>query len=357
MKKTALFALLLLAVLPPLTAEVNRIVLRVNDHIVTLYDYKQRYNSRLQALEAANLPEAERSEARATLGESVFREMFDELLLLSRASHLRVEVTEAMVDDAVQRMREANRLNDEEAFESALAQAGMTRVDLREQARRNLLLQQVTSRELQSRVELEEEDLRRYYQGHLEEFAVPRRLELRSIVVLDSSALDAAARAALAAEAVSVLEAGIDQETWAETHSAAGETTELLDLGWVTKGDLAPEIEAGVWPLEAGAVSAPIAGRGGDHVVQVVAVDEAHVRPFAEVKEQVRRLEMSRLQEEAVTKMLNDFEKTSFVRIDPPPEAAGFRTSRGLPESGLGGPLGEEPEGLLATEPESADGG
>jgi peptidyl-prolyl cis-trans isomerase SurA len=355
MKKTAFLALLLLVV-PPLTAEVNRIVLRVNDHIATLYDYKQRYSARLRGVEAADLSETERAEALATLGESVFRDMFDELLLLSRASHLRVEVTEAMVDDAVQRMREANRLNDQEAFESALAQAGMTRTDLREQARRNLLLQQVTSRELQSRVELEEEDLRRYYQSHLEDFAVPRRLDLRSIVVLDSSGLDEGGRAALAAEAVSVLEAGIDQETWAEAHSKAGETTTLLDLGWVTTGDLAPEIEAAVWPLETGAVSTPIVGRGGDHVVQVVAVDEAHVRPFSEVKEQVRRLEMSRLEEEAVTKMLNDFEKASFVRIDPPPEAAGFRTSRGLPESGLGA-IGEEPEDLSTNEPASTDGG
>ena len=44
MKKTLLVALGLLFVLSPLAADVNRIVLRVNDHILTLYDYKDRYN-------------------------------------------------------------------------------------------------------------------------------------------------------------------------------------------------------------------------------------------------------------------------------------------------------------------------
>lgn len=337
MKKATLLSLCLLVALSPLAADVNRIVLRVNDHILTLYDYKDRYNNRLRAMRAAEMPETRRAEILSTLGETVFREMFDELLMLSRASHLKVEVTEEMVDASVSRMREANDLTDQAAFEAALAQAGMNEADLREQSRRNLLLQQVTARELQSRVELEEEDLRRYYQSRLEEFAVPRRVEARSIVVLDSSALDEEARSALAVEAASVLETGVDHEIWAEAHQKAGETTGVIDLGWVGQGDLAAEIEAAVWDLEAGRVSAPIAGRGGLHVVQVVAVEEAHVSPFAEVKDRVHRLEMSRLQQEAVTKMLTDFEKASFVHIDPPPEAAGFRASRSLPEAGLEG--------------------
>ena len=356
MKKPILVTLCLTLALSPLAAEVNRIVLRVNDHILTLYDYKARYNSRLQALRATEMPEEQRAEVLSTLGETVFREMFDELLLLSRASHLDVEVTEAMVDDSVQRMREASSLTDQTAFEAALAQAGMTEADLREQARKNLMLQQVTARELQSRVELDEEDLRRYYQSHLEEFSVPRRIEARSIVVLDNSGLDDAARAALAAEAADVLAAGVDHEVWAETRQQAGETTGVLDLGWVAQGDLAPEIESAVWDLEAGTVSEPIPARGGLHVVQVTAVEEAHVTPFAEVKDRVRRLEMARLQDEAVSKMLADFEKASYVRIDPPPEAAGFRTSRALPEPTLPGAApnqGQESTG----EPASADSG
>lgn len=331
------FVLCLLLAASAVVADTNRVVLRINDHILTLHDYRTRYSERLRSLQRAQMPEAERSGHLASLGESVFREMFDELLMLSRASHLGLEVTEEMVEDAMQRMREANGLDDVERFEAALAQAGLTRADLRRQARRNLILRHVTARELQSRVELEEEDLRRYYQGHLEEFAVPRRMQLRSIVVLDSSGLDEAARMALAAEAATVLEMGVDLETWAKTHSEAGETTDSIDLGWVEKGDLASELEPVVWSLEAGDVSPAIPGRGGLHVVQVVAAEDAHVKPFVDVKDQVYGLEISRLQQDAVTKMLTEFEEASYVRIDPPPEAAGFRTTR----AGVSDALGE----------------
>lgn len=333
--------------------DVNRVVLQVNDHIATLHDYRTRYGERLRALQAAPIPEEERATRLAELGESVFREMFDELLLLSKASHEGTEVTDEMVTSAVDSMREANGLADEEAFEAALASSGMTRAMLRDQARRSLLLQQVTAREIQSRIDLEEEDLRRYYQSHLEQFAVPARRQLRSVVVLESSALDEGARAALAGEIADLLRSGSDAlaEELAR-RSAVGETTELVDLGWVEQGDLAPAIEAAVWSLEPGSVSEPVAARGGLHVVEVVAAEAADVRPFVEVRDEVEQLELLRLQQEAVTAMLTDLESASFIRIDPPPEAAGFRTTRTLLEE----PVGEvAPPGDAAAEGE-ADG-
>jgi parvulin-like peptidyl-prolyl isomerase len=319
-----------------LAADVNRVVLRVNDHIVTLHDYQTRYSERVRALQRAEMPETEKSQRLSQVGESVFREMFDELLMLSRASHLGIEVTDEMVEDAVQQMREANGITTEEQFELALAQSGLTRVSVSDQARRNLLLRSVTAQELQARIELDEEDLRRYYQGHLEDFAVGQRMELRSIVILESSGLDESVRRDLAAEAVATLRTGVDVEPWVEQRREAGETTGLIDLGWVEEGDLAAELEAAVRDLGAGEIGEPTPSRGGLHVLQVVAVEEAHVRPFPEVRDQVESLEMGRLQQEAVDKMLTDFEQASYVRIDPPPEAAGFRTSRVTSDQDLG---------------------
>jgi len=359
MNRLRISALCLLLAAASLAADSNRIVLRVNDHIVTLTDFQLRYGERLRGIQQAQMPDDERARRLAGLGESVFREMFDELLMLSRASHLGLEVTEAMIEDSMTQMREANDLNDTEKFEAALAQSGVTREQLRDQARQNLLLQQVMAQELRSRVALNEEDLRRYYQSHLDEFAVGRRMNLRSIVVLDASGLDEAAREGLAAEAIEVLRGGADVEDWVAGHSEAGETTSLIDLGWVGDGDLASELQAPVWDLEAGAVAAPIASRGGLHIVQVLETEEAHVRPFSEVSAQVERLEMARLQRDATSKMLTEFEENSYVRIDPPEAAAGFRSSRAVVEDGFEALQATEPAGDSTTEddPLSGDGG
>lgn len=336
MNRLLSLAFCVLLATPALSADVNRVVLRVNDHIVTLHDYQSRYSERRRALQQAQMPETERSQRLSQVGEAVFREMFDELLMLSRASHLGIEVTDEMVEDSVQQMREANGIATEEQFDMALAQAGLTRVSVSDQARRNLLLRSVTAQELQARIELDEEDLRRYYQGHLEDFGVGQRMELRSIVILESSGLDDSARDDLAAEAVATLRSGVDVEQWVDARREAGETTGLIDLGWVEEGDLAAELEGAVRDLSSGEIGTPTASRGGLHVLQVVAVEEAHVRPFGEVRDEVENLEMGRLQQDAVDKMLTDFEQASYVRIDPPPEAAGFRTTRAAAEQDLG---------------------
>ncbi len=339
---------------PPAAADVNRIVLQVNDHIATLHDYQRRYGERLRALQRSPLSEAEKSAELAGLGEMVFREMFDELLLLSKASRDDVEVTEEMVDDAVTRMRESNGLTDDRDFDQALESTGTTRSMIRDQARRNILLQRTTARELQSRIELDEEDLRRYYQSRREEFAVPRRHQVRSVIVLDDASVSADEQAALASE-VATLMAG-DQDLfesrvaeWSDT----GRTTSIIDLGWVEEGDLDPQIEPQVLALAAGEVGAPIPARGGLHVSQVLAIEEEHTRPFSEVRDEVENLELLRLQQEAVTTMLSDLENSSFIRIDPPPEAAGFRATRSTTEdplSGLGPADGSGPDEAPATE-------
>ena len=61
----------------------------------------------------------------------------------------------------------------------------MTLDDLADQMRRNLLIRAVMGREVQQKIELEEEDLRRYYRDHPDEFSRPRRLQVREVVVTE----------------------------------------------------------------------------------------------------------------------------------------------------------------------------
>lgn len=318
--------ILLLAVLAaaPASADVNGIVLRVNDRIATLVDYRQRYQERLDALRRRGGDSDRLAELLAEAGRDTMCELFQELLVLSKADQLNLEATEEMIDEGVARAKEANGIESDEQFTRALAQAGMTEQAFREQVRRNLLIQQVVGAQLRERVDLDEEDLRRYYQSHLEEFQQPRRIHLREIVVLDSQGtaeerrkladrlVERAADAGLAAAAQ-----GLDAGDW---------VTDVIDLGWVEKGDLDADLEAAAWDLPAGALSEPVAARGGLHVLEVDEVEEARLSPFAEVKDRIRERERQRLFDQESAALLEEMAETSYVVDRPPPEAAGYRT-------------------------------
>lgn len=337
-------------------ADVNRIVLRVNDEIATLWEFEQRRRSRISEIQRADLPPERRQRLLADVGAQTMRDMYEELLVLSRAEQLDVVVSDREVAAAVAQTKAQFGIEDDQEFRAALASSGMTIEDLGEQMRRNLLIREVMGREVQQRIELEDEDLRRYYRDHPDEFSRPRRLEVREVVIPDEAASSDEARDELAADARSALLAGeAGSERLAEM-DAAGQATALLALGWIERGDLEPAIERGIWELEPGAVSEPIVARGGRHVVEILAEEQALLKPFVDVQEEIRsKLRAGRYQEE-MTNFLAELGDSSFVVQNLPPEAAGFSTTDGRESrdelSGFELALEEAPEAEIEDAPE-----
>lgn len=327
---------------------VNRIVLRVNDQIATLADYEERKQERAQMLQASDLDAAQKRQMMETAGRATMRTLFDELLLLSRAEQLGVEVAEASVDRAVERAREQAGIDNDEAFRQALAQSGMTLEGYREQLRRNLLMDEVINREVRARIELDEQTLRRYYRQHSDAFHEPEGLHLEEVVLLESSGgapeqLREAARW-IAAEVAK----GRSFSDVVTPLSRDGVATAVIDLGWIERGDLDAALAEVAWDLAPGEVSAPVPGRGGLHVLRLVERRDARQVPFEEVREQVRRRVGSERFQKDLETYLGELARTAYVVAEVPADARGFRefgeeSAEQLTET-VAGTAGEEAE-------------
>lgn len=320
--------LLLLAVTA--AAEVNRIVLRVNDRIATLRDYERRLGERVVAVRRAeNLDAAERQQRLATAGEDTLRDLFEELLILSRADQLGILPTEAEVEEAMLRMRESLGIATEEQFQAALAQSGMTLADLREQTRRNLLMRGVMGREVQPRVEIKEEDLRRYYLDHPDEFRMAEQVRLREAVVLEESGLsaDEMLRAADAIRREFAAGKTLEEAVAAQPRP---EVATVVELGWVGPGDLDSNLASAISDLEPGELSVPAAGRGGLHLVEVLDRTPSQLRSYDEVVAEIQARERDRLFQQELQEYLDELREKSYIVAEPPPGAAGFLASTGV---------------------------
>jgi parvulin-like peptidyl-prolyl isomerase len=321
--------LVLLVLLAPagLSAEVlNRVVLRVNDHIATLYDYQQRRAELVREIQRREQDPEERQRLVAEAGETVFSDLYQELLLRSRADQLAVTVADAQVDAYIAQIRQNFGIKTDQEFAAALASSGLTEATLREQARSNMRLQTVRDQEIRSRINIEEDDLRRYYRKNIEQFRQPEQLQLREVVVLDEGGLPTAEeRAAVAAEIRQAVASGKSLADAVVEYAGRGVTSNAIELGWVAPGDLDPSLEAAAWKLQAGTLSEPVAARGGLHLVQVVDRRESRVPPFSEVAEAIRAREQERVYLEEALKYMAELEKRSLVVATPPQEAANFR--------------------------------
>ncbi|HEX8050079.1 MAG TPA: peptidyl-prolyl cis-trans isomerase, partial [Solirubrobacterales bacterium] len=323
--RTLPLALLLLAPTVLRADVVNRIVLRVNDQIATLRDYellRQEVVGNISRRSDLGADEKQRLLQQAP--ELVDRDLYQELLLESRAQQLGVEVSRSQLDAAVENVKQNFGITNDEEFRAALAQSGMTEAQLRSSMEKQLRVREVMDREVRSRIQLEEEDLRRYYRKNIEQFRQPEQVHLREVVVLEQGGLATAEeRARLAAEIRQAVAGGKSLADAIAEHQPKGLTSNVIDLGWVTQGDLDPGLATAAWKLAPGAVSEPVAGRGGLHLLQVAERRESRLPAFAEVAEQIQERERERVYTEEFTKYLAELEKKSLIVAEPPQEAAG----------------------------------
>lgn len=321
----AAFVVLLAA--PPRSRadDLNRIVLRVNDEILTLYDYQKQKSMAVTQILSSQLPPAEQQERIAQVGKQITQELFRELLLESRAKQLRITVTDEQVEEAVQELLKRQGIEDEAALRQALASAGMTLDQLRDNMRREITFSQVVGREVTSKIDVAEEELRAYYRANTEQFVVPEERWLKEVIVLEASGASDEELAETAQEIREKLLQGGEFEEVIEPYRAAELTTGVIDLDWLEKNELDPDLAEVAWKLTPGAYSEPVLSRGGLHILHLAGLREEEQKPFKDVEDQILAIERSRRFNKQMQTFMADLERNAYVKEDLPPEAVGYR--------------------------------
>ncbi|MCB1032774.1 MAG: peptidyl-prolyl cis-trans isomerase [Acidobacteria bacterium] len=348
---SSVLAAWLLLSLPAAAGEVvNQVILRVNDRITTLYDYlDRRAGVRQEILRNEQLSPEDRERLLAELPQRVMRDIFQELLLESRADQLEIFVSQDEIDEEIQGMMKRNEITSQEQLVQALQSFGMDMEKFRQQFETEIRLQKVVGQEVRSQVTVEEDELRRVYRANLDAFTLPEQRNAREIIILEESSLSPEERESLAQETVGRLRAGGSLEAIAAELSDRQVASGVIDLGWVTSSEIDPSLQAPLWELSAGGVSDPIAGRGGMHILQLAGIKEATTEPFSEVKNRIKAREQNRLFAEKFENYLKELAEEAYIVDNVPPDAAGYREGVGAPKRDPFTILGEEIDGSEPT--------
>lgn len=311
--------------------DVNRIVLRVNDEIFTLYDYEERKARRSAGLMSdPSISPAQRQEKLAAVGKDVMQQALHDMLLLSQAKRAAVTVSDHEVDASIEDVKKEQGIETPEEFEIALSQAGLTMEELRANFRRDMSTGRLVQKEVTGKIEVSPDQMRSYYKNHPDEFKTPEERKLREVIVLEASGLP---------DAELVKQAGkLQQELSAPGAKAAeivgryqdqGYSSGLIDLGWLKKGELEKSLSEAAWGLEVGRYAAPIKARGGYHVVFLEEKRGGDLQPFAEVENQIQGRERQKRFGKEYRTYLAQLEKSSYIQENPPAEAIGYRSQLG----------------------------
>ena len=184
---TAALGLIVLIAVSPLRAEViEQVLVKVNGDILTKTEFEGRQVAMLRNRpEFANVsPEsAELRKAIADITPGLILEAVDELLLVQRGRELGMALGDEQFKSIVDNIKKQNNLEDDERFQAALKQEGMTMADLRRNLERQMFVSQVQQRDIADKISVTEDEAKAFYEAHKQEFTTQSQITLREILV------------------------------------------------------------------------------------------------------------------------------------------------------------------------------
>ncbi|HEY1207168.1 MAG: peptidylprolyl isomerase [Bryobacteraceae bacterium] len=156
--------------------------------------------------------------------------------------------------------------------------------------RRSFQMLVVDAALVSQRIALSDDQLRRFYDQNRDQYRIPERVHIRHIL-LKTTGKQPAEVAALEAKAQDLLKqikAGANFADLARKYSEdPGSGAKGGDLGWIVRDQTVKAFENAAFSLKPNELSGVIKTEYGFHIIQVLEKQEARVKPFEEVKDQI----------------------------------------------------------------------
>jgi peptidyl-prolyl cis-trans isomerase SurA len=281
----ALLLLLLPSLTPAAPKDLDRILVIVNDDVITETELRSRLvETRKQLeLEKIKLPPDD------VLRKQLLDRIVLEHLQLQLAAIMGIRVSDADVDKAIEMIAQRNKMTAEE-FRKAMIQSGLDVAAHRAQVRDQITIQQLLEREINNRVSVTESEVSHYLENPQNRASMDLSYNLSHILIsIPESASPETIQAAKkrAEDILRQLKAGTSFEQIAAGYSQGADALKGGSLGWKQAGEL-PELFLGaITNMAPGDISELLRSPNGFHILklndkrgaaQTEAVTQTHAR-------------------------------------------------------------------------------
>lgn len=224
------------------------------------------------------------------------------------------KLPETLIDDVVK--EKIKRVYGDRATATrTLQEQGKSFETFRQDEKETFLIQSWTFQKVSSeKIVISPHKIETYYQAHQNDFKLEDQVKLRIIVLNKTAASDPAAVRKMADEILVKIDAGTSFAEMASVYSESAQRTQGGDRGWVDRTYFKKELSDVAFGLKAGEHSKVIDLPEACYILLVEETRPAHVRPLAEVKEEIERSlkagEKARLEKQ----WINRLRAKSFVR-------------------------------------------
>src|SRR3954453_9548167 len=165
---------------------IEQIIVKVNGEILTKTELENRQIAALRQAGQQINPKTDDAQLRKMLDQvtpQLLVNTVDEMLLVQRGRELGYKMADDQFNSVLENIKKDNKIESDEQFQSALKAENMTLTDLRRNLERQMIVSRVQQNEVMSKIAINDEEARAYYDAHRSEFTSTRTITLREIFV------------------------------------------------------------------------------------------------------------------------------------------------------------------------------
>lgn len=271
---------------------VDRIVAVVNDEIIVFQDLNKMLEPVVDSLRASGQPPEKIKQLIYEKRKQLLDMLIDQKLILQESKLFTISVDEKEIDNAIERMKEANRLTDETLREALEAQ-NISMKEFRTNFREQIILGRMEHIEVRSKIVITKEDAKAYYESHRDQYQGSRQLHLRHLMVTAPGMAPPTEKEAARQKietALSALKAGesfVDVVKRYADRPFAGDGGEL---GLFQLNDLSPRLRSLVEKLSVGQFTPVIETDQGYQIIYLEKFVETQAVPLEKVSADIEDL-------------------------------------------------------------------
>jgi peptidyl-prolyl cis-trans isomerase SurA len=276
----------------------EQILVKVNGEIFTKSDLEQRQIAALrqkgQAIDLKSDPNnAQLRKALDEITPQIMVDAIDEMVIVQRGKELGYTLSDQQFKSVVDNIRKENKIETDEQFQAALKSENLSMADLRRNLERSMISQRVQQNEVLAKIGVTDDEAKKYYDAHMNEFTTPPTVTLREILVSvagDSKTMNVAADEAAQAKVLQIRKRAIGGENFEKLASEVSDSPSKANAGLIgplSVNDLSPDLRKMVESMKAGDVSEPLRTARGYQLLKLETITPTNTLPLDKAREQI----------------------------------------------------------------------
>jgi parvulin-like peptidyl-prolyl isomerase len=275
----------------------EQILVKVNGEIFTKTDLEARQVAALRQkglqFDKNDLSDQQLRQSLNSVTPQIMVDAISEMLVVQRGKELGYRLTDEQFTSILDNIRKENKLDSEEKLQAALKQENMSKDDLRRQVERNVLASRVQQAEVFGKISVSDDEARKYYDAHVDEFTTPATVTLREIMISaggDGKTINVGQDEAAKEKAEKIHAralAGESFEKLAADLSDAPSKANAGLIGPISLADVSPDLRKLIEPMKTGDVTEVTRTQRGYQFFKLETRTVSDTASFEQAREQI----------------------------------------------------------------------